>query len=214
MISTDLKILKHLIITVADYYGRQLSPETVTMMAGDLSDLPLEAIKSAYDHYRRDDKVFRFPLPAQIRAIVTPIADPDSQAQEAAGRVIQAIGKYGWPHPTQARAYIGELGWRAVERFGGWLFLCENVGVEINQTTIYAQIRDLTRATVKLGNAGIHDQPIGLPGQTSKDGTNELTSALDVIKAIPGLEERSGNNQRRVAVQDSVGNKSDPEGRP
>lgn len=180
----DMNALKKLVIHVAAYYGRDLLPEVVAMMANDLarSGLSFTEISDGYEKFRSTDKTLRFPVPAQIIAIARPQADNDSLAQEAAARVIQAIGNFGWTNPEEARAFVGELGWRAVTRFGGWQYICENVGAEINQQTIFAQVRDLSRATLKLDEVGIRDQPIAIGPPSVKN----LLERADFTKFIEG----------------------------
>lgn len=182
MNAAELRSLKKLIITVADYYGRDIKPEVVTMMAEDLKDLPFWKVHAAYSSYRTKDKQMRFPMPSTIRELICPSAEPRALAIEAATRAIAAVSKFGWPAPHEAREYIGELGWRAVERIGGWVYLCENLGVTLQVTTLQAQIRDACEATIKLGDAGVHDQPIGLPDAKTKQVG--LTSSADVIDGL------------------------------
>jgi hypothetical protein len=147
---------------MAKIYSFGLDQSTLSAMIDDLSDLPVEELVTACKAYRDDPKNERFPRPAKLRAIINPTASTDALAKEAAGRVIQAVSKFGWPNGPAAQEFIGELGWRAVERFGGWPTICESLGTTISADTFYAQVRDLCRSTLELGAAGIHNQPIGL----------------------------------------------------
>lgn len=186
----NLISLKKTIIMVAAYYDRELKPEVVAMMAEDLADLPVLEVMKAYETYRRTAKQHRFPLPAEIRAIVSPEVDADSAAREIAARITAAIPKFGYTNRQAAKEYIGEIGWQVVERQGGWPYLCEHHGREIDPTAFQAQARDLAKAQILYPQAAMA-QAIGLPG--SYDNRGELTSAGDILKMLgPGMPEGEG----------------------
>lgn len=126
MTDAELKELKKGITLTASYYGRELKPEVIAMMAEDLSNLPFAKVSQAYLTYRRDPKNRTMPLPAQIRAIVDPQPTPEAEGREAVERIKLAIAKFGWPQGEAARAFIGEVGWRIVEGMGGWMRVCES----------------------------------------------------------------------------------------
>lgn len=140
--STKIKEAIHI---TARYYGRKIDDDVLLMMAEDLADLCEDEVIAAYHSYRRNPKNRVMPLPAQIREIVQPEIDVDSLAKEIASRIAGAIPKYGWSNAAAARAFIGDDGWRVVERFGGWVYLCENYGLSVDAGTFYAQTRDLLR---------------------------------------------------------------------
>lgn len=155
------KDLARMIKATASYYGKRLEPDVLTMMCDDLSDLPLTACVDAYAKYRRDSSNRFFPLPAQIRDIISPATSPDDEAREAAGRIIQAIAKFGWCNESRAKLFVGSLGWEVVQRFGGWPSVCElqnkNVG------TFQAQARDLAKSVSVRALNGSLDRPPELP---------------------------------------------------
>lgn len=155
---SEIRELKIIISQLSHYYQRPLSDIVVNMYAEDLQDLAFEEVKSAYENYRRDPKNKFMPLPAQIREVLAPTVSPDAQAREAAARIPEAIRRFGWNQPDESRQFIGELGWRVVERFGGWIYICENLGVELNPLTFQAQTRDLARAQLEYSAAGRLDE--------------------------------------------------------
>jgi hypothetical protein len=133
-------------------------------MLDDLSDLPGLAVMGALTSYRRDPRNRSMPLPAQLRAIINPEVDPESQAREIAARIQGAVTKFGWCNAPSAREYIGETGWRIVETRGGWSHLCQNLGITIDPTAFEAQVREQAKASVKYGEAAL-STAIGLaPG--------------------------------------------------
>lgn len=145
----ELKDLKKGIVLTAAYYGRELKPEVVSMMADDLNDLQFDLVSKAYAEYRRDPKNRTMPLPAHIRAIVQPVSTPEIEGREAAAKITQAIVKYGYSNGADARAFLGERVWSVVESFGGWNFICTSHGVTIDPSTFYAQVRERVTDVVR-----------------------------------------------------------------
>lgn len=142
MTPEQIKELKKGIIMTAAYYGRDLKPEVVAMMADDLIDLPFDDVSKAYSDYRKDPKNRTMPLPAQIRDIVQPASTPESDGREGAARITQTIVKFGWANPTDARNFLGEHVWSVVESFGGWNYICTNHGMSIDPGAFHAQARE------------------------------------------------------------------------
>lgn len=178
----EKKQVKACWVKLSMYYQYPLQDAVVEMYADDLSDLSFNETIHALNEYRLNPKNNRVPLPGAIRALVIPIVDDDSIAREAASRIISAIKKFGWPSPTEAKEYIGELGWRIVERNGGWSALCENL-ME-NQIGIFqAQARDLAKTQVQFSRADRLDEAPGLPGSKNVQ-INELISNISDLKRI------------------------------
>lgn len=166
---SDLKKLKEVITLTAAYYGFNLRPEVLLMYVEDLADYPENDVIAAYQSYRKNPKNRVMPLPAQIIGLLNPELSPDAKAIEVANRIRSAIGKYGWPNPNDARAYIGELGWKVVERAGGWNYICENHGLDLNPLTFFAQSRDSAKSILESANVGEFDRPIGIELKEQKN---------------------------------------------
>ena len=174
--------VKATIVGTAEYYGRQLSETVLTMYAEDLADLEPALVCQAYTQYRRNPKNKTFPLPAQIREIVVPdeFVSSEAKAREIAARIVGAIPKFGWNNSREAESYIGLDGWELVRRAGGWRYLCENVGVAINPSTLQAQMRDQLEGTFRYGRGTIgHAISIG-----ERESTPSLESAGDIVKRL------------------------------
>lgn len=155
------------ITEAAFYFGKtDLSKEQVGVLINVLfkhfGDEGLEIILSAIDRYIEDAKNKVFFSPATLRPYLRPELSPEAKSNEVASRIRSAIGKFGWPNPEDARAYIGDLGWKVVERFGGWQALCENHGVDLSALTFHAQARDTVRGLIESNNLGLFDKPIGI----------------------------------------------------
>lgn len=145
------------------YYEKTLSEPLLEMYLGDLADLPEAEVIVAYQAYRRDPKQRGFPLPSQIRSIVRPEISDDTLAREAAARIPEAIRMFGYASPKEAQFFIGDAGWSVVRRFGGWEYICENHGLNLNPSTFLAQARDLAKAHIELSKAGRLGEAPSLP---------------------------------------------------
>lgn len=167
----------------ATYYGRQIEPEVLSMMCDDLSDLSATKVVEAYAQYRRNPKNRIFPLPAQIREMINPgeFIDAESMAREVAARITGAIVSYGWCNAEGAKAHIGREGWAAVQRAGGWMHLCENVGVTIPPATLQAQLRDQLEGVFRYGLPAI-ERKIG--AELTQSSARGLESVGDIVKRI------------------------------
>jgi hypothetical protein len=138
----EKSLLKKLIVATSSYYNRQINDDAIKMYVNDLADLSFEKVCEAMDEYRKNSNHRFMWLPAQIREIVSPTPKTKDVARMAALQIRSAITKFGWSNPTQAKEFIGPRGWEYVERFGGWVYLCENLGVTLSETTFFAQFRD------------------------------------------------------------------------
>lgn len=174
--------VKETIILTASYYGFNLRPEVLIMFVEDLSDYDEDSIIQAYKSYRRNPKNLRMPLPAQIIDLLSPKMADDHLAVDAASRVIEAVSKYGWCNPEDALAHIGELGWRAVMYFGGWQYLCENLGKDIQLTTFNAQIREISKSVIAKAKAGIPDGPLEIPYREDNQISGGLKNIRELVK--------------------------------
>lgn len=119
----------------------------------------------------------RFPVPRQIIEKFQPVKDEDSEAREAAGRIVAAVSRFGWPNPERAKEYVGELGWAVVERQGGWVTVCEVLTPE-NVGQMQAQWRDLAKSVQKRTKMGIGDEPPKLPEPENRGGLVGMESLM------------------------------------
>jgi|GEM_PF-5036285 len=161
-------LIKAISLTHAYYHrGQHLEDEVLLMYAEDLADLDVAACVDAYNRWRRNPKNRTFPLPAHIRELVNPeeFVSNESQAREIAGRVCGAVPKFGYANANAARLYIGPEGWSAVQRQGGWQYLCEQLGSNINPAIFQAQLRDLIEGSLHYGVQAIEHSIGALPSR-------------------------------------------------
>lgn len=175
--------LKRTIVLTANYYDRQLSPDTLAMYADDLSDLDPAACIDAYNRWRKNSANKTFPLPAQIRELVNPeqYVSVEALAREVAGRIIGAVTKYGWNNAKEAQVFIGREGWEVVKRNGGWMQLCQTTTTK-SQTFLQAQLRDQLEGTFKYGIDTIENKI----GALSQPRVSELDGCSDYLQLVSG----------------------------
>lgn len=96
----------------------------------------------------------RFPSVQDLKDLVTPKEPLEiDQANECAGKIFEAITKHGWNASEKASEYMGDIAWRVVQQFGGWVTICEQITSK-NATTYRAQFRDAALAAIRLAKAG------------------------------------------------------------
>ena len=117
-----------LIQTLVIYYpaSRIKADElTVNLYYEALKDLPGELVSAAV---KRMTATLKFPPTiADIRETVAKAVEDARgvpSAGEAWARVKRAISRYGWNRPEEARAFLGEDIWRAINMVGGWMEVC------------------------------------------------------------------------------------------
>lgn len=175
----NLSIIKKTLLATAAYFGQTLTELQLTMYAEDLSDFPANEIAAAIKKIRVDPKQQRFPLPAKIRETISPAPDPETEAKEAAARIIGAIREFGWCNPEGARRYVGELAWSAITTMGSWEGLCENL--QASQIPTYqAQFRELIKAKIHRKQGGYSELP---PGE-NLSGFQKLEPGIKLISSI------------------------------
>lgn len=129
----------------------------------------------------------RMPGIAELVSILDPKEDPETEAQEAAARIIAAISKYGPYRVKEAREYIGELGWLVVQKDGGWENVCMLETDQLPATR--AQYRKMALTQYDRAKRGVSDTPPSLPEPpASQTGLASLGSIMQQ------LEDRSKNN--------------------
>lgn len=172
--------VKKILIGLAGYYNHPLTEETLAMYAEDLGDLSVEKIFLATKEIRRDPKITRFPLPAQIRERIEPPENPEGLAIEASNRIVEAISRFGYWRESEAKEFIGELGWLVVQRQGGWQAICENTLVTTLPTQ-KAQWRELAKVLYARSKSGTLDTPPALP-KSENTQPERLSSLLSLTR--------------------------------
>ncbi|MFI5342844.1 MAG: hypothetical protein ACHQUC_01350 [Chlamydiales bacterium] len=175
--------IKKLLIEDAAFYDAQMNEIKLNTWSESLQNIKPEEIRRAQLYFRSQPGRRQIPMPADIINFFIPALDDDSKARDAASRICSAIREFGYTNPEKAKTYIGELGWRVVERQGGWVRLCEEM--HDDQLAIFqAQARDLAKAQIQFAKAGLLDSPPELPKLDSGRSMGELTSTKEIMNKL------------------------------
>lgn len=153
------KEVKLELIGMAGAFSITINETTIQWYANSLKHLNPEEVLKALREYGRTTKVQKLPTPALIVELMFPKLNPDNEARDAASRVVKAVSLFGYIDPEGAKRYIGELGWETVQRFGGWTYICENLGSNLNMNTMFAQMRDVAIAMYDRAQKGVTSPP-------------------------------------------------------
>lgn len=110
-----------------------------------------------------------FPSVKDLLGVMDPASIamlPEDESRAAAARVIKAVAKFGRTNPVQARTFVGDLGWRAIEEMGGWGSLCAQLTIN-NTSTYNSQLIHLCMSIYKRAQRGLLDVPPALPSLPS-----------------------------------------------
>jgi hypothetical protein len=180
-------------LAVAQMFSRELNQVALKMLLDSVSDLDCNKVCESLDKWVRTSKLGRHPYPAEIREMVNPTLDSDSKGKLAASRVVEAVSRFGYSNQDDARKFIGELGWDAVRRFGGWQYVCENLGATIQLSTFQAQVRDICTSTDKAALIGMSNSPIQISYSENRIGIESKNplQKLDLMTMVNSLKKSS-----------------------
>lgn len=183
MNSVEIMQLKKLLVGTSIYYGQQLDDSVLQLFVEDLKDLDFGKVAKAIKDVRLDPKTTRCPLPAVIRAKITPADTDENKAIDAVARIIKAVSDYGWNNHDAAKAYIGELGWRVVALEGGWHNVCESLTHD-RIGTLRAQWRSTALTQIQRDKTGSYDHAPMLPTSEGKALVNNLLSSMPRMELV------------------------------
>jgi len=83
----------------------------------------LEDLRKAFDRHIKEAD--HYPSIRELNNLLSGTPDKDTLARITAMNILGAIPKFGYCNWTEAKVYIGELGVKVVDRFGGWPTVCE-----------------------------------------------------------------------------------------
>ena len=191
------KLFANSFVLTAKNYDKDLDFDLAKMVTEDLEDLGFEECMKALVAYRRNPQNKFWPKASDIREIVMPTINGKDAARETSMRIVQSVSKFGYMQGSEARTFVGELGWVAIERIGGWQYVCTNLGVTLDVGTFIAQIRDLLESQANLRKLGHDlDQPVQILGSNNKmsGAFPKLESAADILKNVL-VSERGQNGK-------------------
>lgn len=142
----NLKAIKQIIIENCAFFDAPMNDLKLKMFAQELGSLRAEDVAKAMHHFRQEKGRRQMPMPADIKSFLDPKVSDDSEAEIVAGKIQKAISSFGHTNPGQAKEYIGDLGWRVVDSYGGWYYICANAGSGFKIDTARAQWRNMAKA--------------------------------------------------------------------
>lgn len=137
-------------VAIAKFYQRNLEDMVIKMYADTSKSfgMTVEDLVQAFELYRNNPKNERFPLPATLAKEVNMVDDPDEEARLLANRINIAVRRYGHTNGPEAREFIGEIGWKAVEQYG-WYDLCIRLGSSMDIGTFLSQARETVKPMIR-----------------------------------------------------------------
>lgn len=130
-------------LDIAAMFGKDISIQSLKMMLNAVDHLDFEKTNQALDKWVKTTKLGRHPYPSELITLVSPELDESDIAKIIAGKIQEAVSKFGYSNYNDAMTFVGPLGKKVVDRFGGWSYLCENLGLNIQIGTFIAQARDM-----------------------------------------------------------------------
>lgn len=167
-------------VLCAKFYDKNLDKDLVELMIGDVARFNYEDVMNAFTQFRMDTRNKNWPRSSDIVQIINPKDDPNSLAIEASARCLEAVRKYGWTNESEAKRHIGDLGWYGVTRYGGWKFICENLGSHIEPSTFIAQMREIIRSRANSSNQGFNETPYELGDSKIKNLIGITAKSLEL----------------------------------
>lgn len=150
------------VTALAEYYNRTISATVLGMYVEDLMVLSPEELQHAAKLYRCDGSNKFFPIPAVLIELARPRQSAQDAARDAATLILDCLARDGYTNPDRAKARMGDLAWKVVERMGGWTRLCQEVSNQ-NLTMYAAQVRELAAVVARKAERGEIDTPPSLP---------------------------------------------------
>jgi hypothetical protein len=124
MTPADRAAFAELIFAVGEIYSEALSDTRVEFYFAALSDLDLPEIRTALNAHVRAVKFF--PKPAEIREAV--VGSAEDRAELAWNGLLRIVRRHGWANPPKPEEWEDPAMRRAaLELYGGWTALCENL---------------------------------------------------------------------------------------
>lgn len=163
---------------LAKVSGANLTPDIVELYDQGLKHLGYSKVSKAIIHVMLNRRANdRMPSIRDLRELVQPEVSPEQDAVEAVARIGEAMTKFGWANPKDARKFIGELGWVIVEREGGWESICEKTTLD-KLPTLRAQWREMAKAVTARAKAGKLNEAPALPEAPGSAKVLALTSRI------------------------------------
>lgn len=158
--------------------------DLIYMMVDDLKNYPVDLVLNALEVYRLNKANKHFPKSCDIIEILEPRESTNSIAVQSAGLVLKAVRAFGYTNPRGAREMVGEAAWDAVNKYGGWDYICQNLGTTINVATFQAQIREVCKSTLEKNQNALQDYTAKIEAANSSHKLTKIIKQLEEVKTI------------------------------
>lgn len=129
------------------YYRANINSDTIELYMKILEKYSFKQIMFAITTYAQNPKSRFMFLAADLIEIIDPQPTDDSLSREIAAKISSAVTKFGWCNSEEAKNYIGEIGWRVIEKRGGWAHICQNLRTD-EIASFDAQNRELAKSAI------------------------------------------------------------------
>jgi hypothetical protein len=116
-----------LLTQLAEAFGVNLSESRLRGLLFATQALSPEELERGVRAALTQGKHVTMPTPNQLFELSRPKVTERQNAAEVSARIVTAVKRFGYPWPEEARAFIGEVGWKVVEWQGGWVQVCEQM---------------------------------------------------------------------------------------
>lgn len=124
MTDADKPAFATMMVATGELFNRAMSETMLEMAFNALADLPLADVQRAVTAHVRTRSFF--PTPAEIRQAIS--GSPEDRAELAWAAVVRLVRSHGWANPPKADEWPDEATrCAAMELYGGWVALCENL---------------------------------------------------------------------------------------
>ena len=129
---------------LADLTGKSMSTQLHDIYFNALDPLGIDEVNKILLQYVEEIK---FPSIVEIRSrlgFTNKEPDDEAKARLLAQKVVDGIGKFGWPNQLDAEKWFGPVEWEIITRYLPWSQICD---VETDQLpTFLAQFREFSKA--------------------------------------------------------------------
>jgi hypothetical protein len=155
----------------------------IDVFCDSFPEASLETFLQALTAYRNDPKNVTFPSPARLQSYLRPVQSIDAKAHDLASKIVESISRFGYSDFKGMENYVGPVGVDVVRRMGGWSYVCENHGTNLQPGQFFAQTREVIKAILETKNT---EQNL-LALESTKTKQLENTSATNVHEIVSRL---------------------------
>ena len=127
----------------------------------ELKNVPIEKIESAVKYFatkgdRHFPSIDEFKRACGIEVVNA--LGINEKAQKIVNDMRYCIKRFGYMQPEEAKKYLGDDAWEVIERFGGYVNIC-NTATDYNFDDMMIQLRKTAEVHIKLAAGGMqHEQ--------------------------------------------------------